>query len=395
VRAITKQRRTQPHCFRLARGFSMIELMVALTLGLIVTGAVISTFVSVHSASKDTAGVAQLADDGRVALDILQQTVRTAGYMACDSTLRQGVAAGLNPTPLTGDFSESLAGYEAAPGGTATGPGSALALVSNPPADNTAGDWITSAALGNSLDASVFAVATPNALPIAGSDVIAVHTMYSQVTPVYTSAQSAANSVTVLSSTGLQAGKLAIISNCDYSVVDEIQSVGGGGTTVTFVQPLGAGFSAGAQVGLADTIVFYIGKGADGDGALYSYSLAGNATFANPPAEVVPDVENMQVLYGVDTGGAFAATQYVTADQVPGAVAGNLNCPAVAGTAPVDFNCVESVKIALLVASPLNTTPAPKTARTFNLLGTTVTAPIDTRMRRVFETTISVRNATN
>lgn len=391
---VTSEARKEPARHNIsARGFSMIELMVALTLGLIVTGAVISTFVSVHSASKDTAGVAQLADDGRVALDLLQQTVRSAGYMACNSTLRQAVTAGLNPTPLTGDFTESLAGYEAAPGGSGTGPGTALALAASPAGDATVGDWITSAGLGNALDASVIAEGTPNALPIGGSDVIAVHTTYSQVTPVYTSAQSGANSVDVQSTTGLSAGKLAIVSNCGNSVVDQILGVAG--STVTFAQPLGQNFSAGSQVGVADTIVFYIGKGADGDGALYSYALAGNATFANAAAEVVPDVENMQILYGVDTGGTFATTNYVTADQVPAAAAGNPTCQAIAGTGAVDFNCVESVRIALLVASPLNAIPPPKTARTFNLLGTTVTAPIDTRMRRVFETTISLRNATN
>lgn len=375
------------------RGFSMIELMVALTLGLIVTSAVIATFVSVHSASQDTAGVAQLADDGRVALDILQQTVRAAGYMACNSTLRQAVSTGLNPTPLTGDFTEAVAGYEAAPGGKVTGPGAALALVANPPGDSTAGDWVTSAGLGNALDASVITEGTPNALPIAGSDVIAVHTTYSQVAPAYTSAQSAASSVSVVSTTGLAVGQLGIVSNCANSVVDEIQGVAG--TTVSFVQPLNQNFSAGSQVAVADTIVFYIGKGADGDGALYSYSLGGNATFANPTGEIVPDVENMQILYGVDTGGTFAATEYVTADQVPAAAAGNPTCQAIAGTGAVDFNCVESIRIALLVASPLNATKPPTAARTYTLLGTSVTVPIDTRLRRVFETTISVRNATN
>lgn len=375
----------------LARGFSLIELMVALTLGLIVTSAVIATFVGVHSASKDTAGVAELADNGRVALDILQQAVRSAGYMACDSTLRQAVAfGGAPPADLQHDFTEALAGYEAAPGGNGTGPGTTLALASAPAGDSTVSDWTTSAGLGNALDAS--AVSTPSALPISGSDVIAVHTTYSQVSPVYTTAQSGANTVDVQNTTGLAANEYAIVSNCANSVVDQIQNVAGG--TVTFDQTLGQNFDAGSQVAVADTIVFYIGKGSDGDGALYSYSLAGTTSFQTP-AEVVPDVENMQILYGVDTGGGFAATEYVTADQVAAAAAANPNCPAIAGAGAVDFNCVISVKIALLVASPLYATPAPATAPTYDLLGTVVTAPIDTRLRRVFETTISLRDTTN
>lgn len=374
------------------RGFSLIELMVALMLGLVVTCAVIATFVSVHSASENTAGVAELADSGRIALDILQQTVRSAGFMACNNTMRQTVAFGGPPAAdLTDDFTEALAGYEAAPGGSDTGPGSTITLVGKPTGDTSNGDWTASPGLGGALDPSVIQQGTPNALPISGSDVIAVHTTYSQLTPVYTTVGSGANSVTVQATTGINPGAYGIVSNCANSVVDQIQGVAGG--AITFDQSLGQSFDAGAQVAVADTIVFYIGTGADGDGALYSYSLAGTGGFQKA-AEVVPDVENMQILYGVDTNGSMAAAEYVTADQVSNIDGGNPNCQAIAGTGAVDFNCVVSVKIALLVATPLNSTKPPATAPTFNLLGTLVTAPIDTRMRRVFETTISLRDNT-
>jgi len=58
-----------------------------------------------------------------------------------------------------------------------------------------------------------------------------------------------------------------------------------------------------------------------------------------------------------------------------------------------DFSSVVSLEVAVLVASPLGSVPAPATAPTFNLLGTTITAPKDTRMRRVFEKTIGLRDA--
>jgi hypothetical protein len=58
-----------------------------------------------------------------------------------------------------------------------------------------------------------------------------------------------------------------------------------------------------------------------------------------------------------------------------------------------DFSSVVSLQIAVLVASPPASVPAPATAPTFDLLGTTVTAPKDTRMRRVFEKTIGLRDA--
>jgi type IV pilus assembly protein PilW len=90
---------------------------------------------------------------------------------------------------------------------------------------------------------------------------------------------------------------------------------------------------------------------------------------------MVPDIEAMQILYGIDTTGTQTVSQYVTADQVP------------------DFNSVMSVKIAILAASPLGSASIPSAALTYNLLGTIVTAPQDMRARQVFEVTVSVRNS--
>jgi type IV pilus assembly protein PilW len=371
---------------RAARGFSLVELMVALTLGLIVTGAVIATFVGMHSASGVTSSESVVADNGRIALDIIQQALRSAGYMACNNTQRQIVSMPAGPTPMTYDFSEALSAYEA----SGTSPGATFVLSAAPAGDNNLNDWVSTAALGNQLDPSVTAA---GALPIQGSDVIAIHTTYSQVQPVYTTAVSGANSTAVQSIAGLAAGQLAIVSNCANSDVDQISTVGG--AAVTFSQPLGMSFTAGAQVAVADTLVFYIGVGADGDGALYSYEMAPNSTFATPSVEVVPDVENMQILYGVDTTGTLAATEYVTADQVATAVAGNPDCLQIAGSGPVAFNCVMSVKIAVLVASAPGAVPLPTAAVSYNLLGTTITPPLDTRVRQVFDMTIALRNDSN
>jgi type IV pilus assembly protein PilW len=95
--------------------------------------------------------------------------------------------------------------------------------------------------------------------------------------------------------------------------------------------------------------------------------------------ELVPDVENMQVLYGVAPTTPNQVTEYLTADQV------------------VDFNQIVSVKLALLVASPPGVaavqTATAATVQTFSLLNTTVTPPLDGRLRKEFDTTITVRSA--
>jgi len=122
------------------------------------------------------------------------------------------------------------------------------------------------------------------------------------------------------------------------------------------------------------TTVYYIGVGSDGDASLWRLEQVNGPAFG-APEELVPDVENMQVLYGIDPNGTQTAAAYVTADQV-----GAVN--------------VVGVEVALLVASPPSTRPMP-VAPPYNLLGTLVTAPADNRSRQVFYATINVRDAVN
>jgi len=122
-------------------------------------------------------------------------------------------------------------------------------------------------------------------------------------------------------------------------------------------------------------VVYFIAPGADTDGALWVADLNALSALPLTATELVPDIEAMQILYGVDTNKTQNVANYVTADQV------------------TDFNAVMSIKVALLAASAPGSANPPAVALTYNLLGTTVTAPIDRRSRQVFEETIAVRNA--
>jgi type IV pilus assembly protein PilW len=272
------------------------------------------------------------------------------------------------------DFRYGVGGYEA----TGTSPGDAVAIPATPAAGAAAGNWTPN------LD-TAFTGATSQ--QVANSDVLVLRSSLRHVAPVYTTADAAsgASSLTVSGAGSLQPNQLAVISNCMMAVPFQISSVTAGTpATINFGGSTGAPgntatalpveFSAGALVYPMTTTVFYIGVGSDGDAALRRLDLqngqAGPAIFTD--SEVVEDVENMQVLYGLSTS---SGTSYVTADQVP------------------DFSAVVSLEVAVLVASPPGSVAAPATAPTFNLLGTTVTAPKDTRLRRVFTKTIGLRDA--
>ncbi|HWG76940.1 MAG TPA: PilW family protein [Steroidobacteraceae bacterium] len=401
---------------RSARGFSLVELMIAIVLGLLVTDAMVAMFVSVRSAARTTEGVAGLSDSGRYALDTIEQITRGAGNLACNSTAPVS-AAGINlarlenvlnavGSPLLTNYDQPLSGYEAvgsAPGNTIT-ISATPALLATPGAN----DWVSTPTLGNALDASLVSPPIPTGqnMPtgtiIAGSDILVVHETLPASVPAYTTQDATGAAAFTISSgsTFSGAGQIAAISNCAQAQLFELGGFSAATQTVTVagaptpgnslgtLDPNGGIFPVGSQIDPVDTVVFYVGIGVDGDGALFRYDgnggVIGGAYSTNE--ELVPDVENMQVLYGIETANSSAtqtAAQYVTADQVE------------AKSSTHDFNGVISVRISLLVASPPGAVPKGTgvTASPPALLGTnwTLAAP-DNRMRKVYEQTMYLRN---
>jgi type IV pilus assembly protein PilW len=361
------------------RGFSMVELMIAVMLAMLVTGAVISVFVGSRQAFQSTSGSAALSDGGRFAINFLEQSVRNAGFMACNTTQRQASILNVVLPSLAYDFTEPLAGYEANNTGvagayTVVAPAVSTAAVS---ADPSTGDWV------NGLDPALAGMVVEN------NDVLVVRSTLpgSQTAYVTAPVPNGTASISVNSAAGFTGGGLAVISDCAKSAAFQVGGVSGttinfttGGTPGNSATALGMDFDLGAQLTPVTAIVWFIGPGADGDSALFSYSLNAAGVFPNSgpnngATEMVPDIEAMQILYGIDTTGTQTVSQYVTADQVP------------------DFNSVMSIKIAVLAASALGSASIPPAAQVFNLLGTSVTAPQDTRARQVFEVTIGVRNS--
>jgi len=369
-----------------SRGFSLIEFMVAITLALIVTAAVISVFVGSRSASQATSGLAALSDSGRFALNYIENSVRDSGYMACSAA--DHTISNLNPeasdlyyAPGPLGLFQPLGGYEAA----GTSPGNSYTL------STTAG------VLGNwnpSLDAAFSTLPSAGmGAPIVNNDVLVTRSSATTNQAVYVTAVGTDN-FTTTGTGGLVSGQVAIISDCAKAVIFQVSNVSGSSPGAIIEHDIGGSpgnktaafpswitFSAGAQVTPLQTTVYYIGVGADLDGALFAATVAPNnslsaSTAPTSPIELAPDIEAMQVLYGVSTTPyAQTASEYVTADQVP------------------DFTQVMSVQVALLAAGPAGSAALPTSATTYNLFGTLVTPPIDTRLRQVFEVTIAARNA--
>lgn len=85
---------------RSMRGLSLIELMVALVLGLLVVAAAIGIFISNRQAYRATESVGRIQENARMAFELMARDVREAGGNACNSSNNMSVINVLN-TPAT------------------------------------------------------------------------------------------------------------------------------------------------------------------------------------------------------------------------------------------------------------------------------------------------------
>ena len=138
-------------------------------------------------------------------------------------------------------------------------------------------------------------------------------------------------------------------------------------TVINVAAPKSQQFENDATVIELQTVTYSIGLAASGNGETALFRQEFNGVVE----ELVEGVEEMQILYGIDSDNDQFPNQYVTANNVP------------------NFNAVVSIRIMLLIHSIDDfVTEAPQTY-TFNGVQTT---PADRRLRQVFTTTIALRN---
>lgn len=77
-----------------ARGFSLVELMIALVLGLLVIGAVVSVFITNQQAFRTAENMARLQENARFAFEALAREMRESGGTPCGTTAVANVLNG-------------------------------------------------------------------------------------------------------------------------------------------------------------------------------------------------------------------------------------------------------------------------------------------------------------
>jgi len=133
------------------RGFSLIELMIALVLGLLVLGAAFVVFQSNQNSYRANEGLNRIQESARVAFEVMSQDIRSAGGSACSTaSVVETSGAQSNAcrdTPITGNATQLtvVSGEDAAYKVTAS-TATSVTLDSTQVSDATdkfkVGDWL-------------------------------------------------------------------------------------------------------------------------------------------------------------------------------------------------------------------------------------------------------------
>jgi len=381
------------------QGMTLIELMVALVIGLLLILGVIQIFSASRSAYQLSAGLARVQENGRFALDYLQRDVRMVGHFGCVNdqahtrltpyTLTTTFAATPHPALL---FNESIQGFEA----NDTGPGDAVTLLQTPATGGNAYTPALPAEFAADLDNRV-----------DGSDIVVLRYLAPEGVPVTAIAGTPdtpnftfdPSRLEVLQS-GVTNPGLFGVADCKSAVVFQAGAVDvGGSVNANASAPSNASafstvFTAGqTMLYRAETIIYYVGINGTGGPSLYRlrYQATPNGALAAQKEELVEGVESLQILYGQDRviDPAVAPTGYIDKQEVAGDIEASWATPTDA------WRRVGAVQLGLVMASP-EIAAAPQadetSASALNALGVTFKPPADGHFRSVYQTTIALRN---
>jgi len=356
-----------------AGGFSIVEMMVAVTIGLFLIGGATSMLVTSKRTYNLQDDLGRIQENGRFALEFLARDLRMTGYFGCAHSLGElfNHVNGANGTIF--DLRYPIEGYEQ---GGAT--------------------WLPSAAADGiaNIRAGTDALTVRYAAP---SD-IAVTAMNQPSAQIFTTVNDE-----------LREGDIIAVSDCESTDVFQITGPAGTnpGSNGNIVHNTGAGSPGNAQIpgmpncpganshclskvyGTDARVMklaayrYYIGDDAQGNPALFRQAITlTGAVAASAPVQLIDGVENLQVTYGVDTTGDRVPDVYLSANGSAGGV--DLNTEA-------GWNNVVSARISLLLRSVEESgTDADNRQYTIN---TEVVGPFgDRRNRRVFGSTVLMRN---
>lgn len=316
---------------RHAKGFSLIELMVSLVIGLIITIAAVSAYLGSAGAGRVAEAQSRMNEDAQAALNILTQQLRMAGNNPVQAN--RVPASSHNPVYGTTTFSISP------------------------------GTFITSYFIIRGCDGKFSNITTTNldALTCAGGTT----TLPDSIAVNY------------------EADKFNTVPTTTGTPTD---CLGNGLATITATFPATTPTSATSGTYTVADNRFYIGTST----AIVSPSLYCKGIGNINPQPLVENIEDMQLTYGTVSTATTSTTAtvagYLRADEVAGLVTTPTNDD------PTRWGKVLTVRICILVRSENPVAPDANSARYDDCLGNRNVAAPDLRLRRAYSTTVVLRN---
>jgi len=287
--------RQRPSRTRPARGLTVIELLISISIGLFIVASITYMYAGSRNSYRVNSSVAHIQEGGRFGLDALLRDARRLGYVGCGSresinTQASEVVDNLSGLTLPGTggvpiafigpatalFGISASGYQFSPAATTTYVPPPVPAGRPAPPGWVAGDVVQ------------MVVPTSASEPLLAD-------------PVGTSVTIADNSI------NLRAGDNVLISNCASSFVATVAAdpVANGANVSVTLGPVGTvpadlsryGFITHPSIQRIDAVTYYVGQVPGRWPALYRYS----ATYG-VSEEIIDHVENMNILYGVGNG---------------------------------------------------------------------------------------------
>jgi type IV pilus assembly protein PilW len=335
------------------KGISFVEILVSLVISLFLLGGIIQVYIGNKAAYTFSNSISRVQENGRYALDVMTQDLRLAGFWGCavfDENDTSNITSNLNTEG--GGYDDEI--YD---------------FINQGAIEGTDNDGL------NGSDSLTLRGAKPNQ--------VNVHPPYNE--------NSSAN-LHVTANDEIVPGDIVMVSNCLGADIFQVSNT----TTSTkasqnaIVHNTGAGspgnynpdncrggnahclsqtYGADSAMFELQTVRYTIAAGESGEPALFRSENGIDA-------ELIDGIEEMQVLYGVDTDDDDFPNQY-------------MDGTALAANATVTSSDIISIRLMLLVRSDNEFVVEEPQAYTFN--GAAETAG-DRRLRQVYSTTIALRN---
>lgn len=356
-------------------GLTLIELMIAIVLGLILVAGVIQIFVTNKQTYRVTEAQSRLQDNARFALEILTRDIRSTGYSGCRAIEKMNINQIANapiPSPMsvntiiTGSDADSATTWSpstpAELGTTVIGGTDVITLQRGTSCGATLTENI------GSSDGEI-PVVLPNSCKISEKDILMIADCEDghifRVTSINDNSGSTSQAI----------GHNSTLNQTDnfcksYPASDPDDPSPAPSVCLTGESKQ---YNYDAEVFKFSAITYFIKLGHNGEPALWSYDQT-TATGANNPSELIEGIENLQVLYGADDNDDDIVDRYVTAKVINDAN---------------DWDKVISAQISILAQTLDTNLTTSNQSVEFN--GSTI-AGTEGRLRRVFSSTIAIRN---